>query len=148
MGGLTLLAEARAAGLDVRARDDQVVVSGPRSQGVLAQRLLADKAAVLAELRRERIVADPRPDLSGDSALWSRLLALAYDVDGDDPAGLCGILNGLRCYGAALVESAGQVRLAAGEMTAAEYDQERRQYLVPHKNTLTMLLKRLSAIAA
>lgn len=148
MGGLTLLAEARAAGLDVRARDDQVVVSGPRSQGVLAQRLLADKAAVLAELRRERIVADPRPDLTHDSALWSHLLDLAYDVDGDDPAGLCGVLNGLRCYGTVLVESAGEVRLLAGEMTDAEYDQERRQYLLPHKNTLIRLLKRLSAEAA
>jgi len=161
MGGLTLLVEARAAGLDVRARGDQLVISGPRSQGVLAQRLLADKAAILAELRREhivagprpdlrreRIVADPRPDLANDSALWSHLLALAYDLDGDDPAGLCGALNGLRCCGAALVESAGEVRLTAGEMADAEYDQMRRQYLLPHKRQLTMLLKRLSAEAA
>jgi len=148
VGGLTLLAEAYAAGLDVQARGDQVVVSGPRNHAALARRIVAQKAAVLAELRRERSIADPRPDLANDSALWSHLLDLAYDVDGDDPAGLCGALNGLRCYGAALVGSEGGVWLVGGEMTDAEYDQMREEYLLPHKTTLTTLLKRLAADGA
>lgn len=49
--------------------------------------------------RTGRITTDPRPDLAEDAVLWAALLALAYDMDGDDPAGLCGALNGLRCYG-------------------------------------------------
>jgi len=46
---------------------------------------------------RQRVTEDPRPDLAEDSARWSRLLSMAYDLDGDDPAGLYGALNGLRC---------------------------------------------------
>ena len=30
----------------------------------------------------EERAADPRPDLGTDSDLWARLLALAYDLDG------------------------------------------------------------------
>ena len=47
----------------------------------------------------DRFLADPRPDL-GDGRLWSALLAAAYALDGDDPAGLFGALHGLRSCGA------------------------------------------------
>ncbi len=66
MAGLTLLEEARAAGLTVRADGEQLVVRGPRSAEVLARALLAQKTAVLAALApspdfsRSRVPAFPR----------------------------------------------------------------------------------------
>ncbi len=148
MGGVMVLAEARSAGLVVQSHGDKLVVEGPSGAARVVRELFAHKSEILVALRRERAITDPRPDLAEDSALWAALLDLAYDIDGDDPAGLCGALNGMRCYGAALVESAGGTRLLAGEMTTAEYDQMRGEYLLPHRKTLSMQLKRLSAEAA
>ncbi len=48
-----LLAEARAAGLTVEADGGRLVVRGSKAQGALVQRLLADKAGVLAILAEE-----------------------------------------------------------------------------------------------
>ena len=55
MGGdaLTPLAEARAAGMEVRAEPGRLVVRGPRSRAELAQRLLDRTAEVLALLAAE-----------------------------------------------------------------------------------------------
>ena len=55
MGGdaLTALAEARAAGMEVRAEPGRLVVRGPRSRAELAQRLLDRTAEVLALLAAE-----------------------------------------------------------------------------------------------
>ena len=55
MGGaaVSLLAEARAAGLEVRAEADRLVVRGPRSGAALAERLLEQKAEVLDLLSDE-----------------------------------------------------------------------------------------------
>jgi hypothetical protein len=47
MDGLTLLNEARAAGLEVRTDGDRLVVRGPRSAETLARQLLAHKAELL-----------------------------------------------------------------------------------------------------
>lgn len=52
-----LLAEARVAGLKVVADGDQLVVRGSRDQGALVERLMADKAGVLAALADEAEVA-------------------------------------------------------------------------------------------
>ena len=54
MDGLTLLAEARAAGLAVRAEAGRLVIDGPRSAAALAERLIAAKPAVLAALGAEQ----------------------------------------------------------------------------------------------
>ena len=48
-----LLAEARATGFTVRADGERLVVRGPTAQKALVDRLLADKAAVLAVLAAE-----------------------------------------------------------------------------------------------
>jgi len=48
-----LLAEARAAGLTVLAEGDRLIVRGAKERGALVQRLLADKARVLAALAKE-----------------------------------------------------------------------------------------------
>ena len=47
------LAEARALGLEVRAEADRLVVRGPRVYEPVAQRLLAEKPAVLRVLHAE-----------------------------------------------------------------------------------------------
>jgi hypothetical protein len=50
---LTVLTEARAAGLEVRAEPGRLVVRGPRSLETVAQRLLERKAEVSALLAAE-----------------------------------------------------------------------------------------------
>jgi hypothetical protein len=50
---VTVLAEARAAGLDIRAEPGRLVVRGPRSLEAVAQRLLERKSDVLALLAAE-----------------------------------------------------------------------------------------------
>jgi hypothetical protein len=52
-GVAVVLAEARAAGLDVRAEADVLIVRGTRRHEDLARRLLAQKPAVLALLTEE-----------------------------------------------------------------------------------------------
>jgi len=55
MGGaaVTLLEEARAAGLEIRLEAGRLVVSGPRYREDLAQRLLARKHEMVAALAAE-----------------------------------------------------------------------------------------------
>ena len=53
MDGVSLLDEARAAGLEVRLQGGRLVVRGPRSREDQAQRLLAQKHEVLAALAAE-----------------------------------------------------------------------------------------------
>ncbi len=50
MDGVTLLAEARTAGLRVRAEGARLVIDGPWSGAPVAERLVAAKPAVLAAL--------------------------------------------------------------------------------------------------
>jgi hypothetical protein len=54
MEGVTaVITEARAAGLDVRADADRLVIRGPRTQEHLARQLLDQKSQVLAVLEAE-----------------------------------------------------------------------------------------------
>lgn len=57
MDGLTLLDQARRAGLTVAVEGDRLRIRGPRAADAVARRLLADKPNVLAELRRLGAVA-------------------------------------------------------------------------------------------
>jgi hypothetical protein len=52
-GVVTVLTEARAAGLEIRAEPGRLVVRGPRTLETVAQRLLKHKAEVLALLAAE-----------------------------------------------------------------------------------------------
>jgi hypothetical protein len=52
---LTVLAEARAVGLEVRAEPGRLVVRGPRAQETVAQRLLERKSEVSALLAAEDV---------------------------------------------------------------------------------------------
>jgi ribosomal protein S27AE len=50
MDGLSLLAEARRAGLSVHVEGDKLVVRGPKAAAPIAERLLANKTQVMAAL--------------------------------------------------------------------------------------------------
>src|SRR5262249_52861929 len=63
MDGLTLLDEARAAGLSVEADGDRLRIRGPRRAEPVALRLIAHKAAVLAALAADLpAIPDIGPD--------------------------------------------------------------------------------------
>ena len=76
MDGLTLLAEARGQGLEVRAQGDRLIVRGPRSAEALARSLLDHKAEVLAELELEAATAARDAANAEVEPLNARLLAL------------------------------------------------------------------------
>jgi len=86
---------------------------------------------------------DPRPDLEEDSALWERLLRMAYPVDGSSVRGLFWNLHGCRCGGARLVSRDGKLRIDPGEW-ADEYPGIRQRYLEPFKLALIGFLKRMA----
>lgn len=65
MDGMTLLAQARAAGLEVRVDGNRLVVRGPRRHAALAQELLTHKAEVLALLRDAPV--SPVPGQEGEA---------------------------------------------------------------------------------
>ena len=95
----------------------------------------------MGEARRKWAATDPRPDLVEDTGLWVRLLTLAYDVDGDKD-GLACALNGFRALGARLGVRDGSARLLPGDVE--EYDALRGRWLLPHRRTLTALLRRVA----
>ncbi|MBI4507217.1 MAG: hypothetical protein HY691_16930 [Chloroflexi bacterium] len=147
MDGVTLLVQARAAGLDVHADGDRLVVRGPKSAEPLARQLLAAKVEImplLAAAAAERAAegnyrADPRPELP-DHAAWTLLLARAYALDGHDPGGVYGALHGMRCLGARLADDGHGWRLLPGELASAEYGEMRERWLLPQRDALTRLL--------
>lgn len=83
---------------------------------------------------------DPRPELHADHALWATLLPLAH---GGCSWEVFGILQGLRCMGAGLVERNGRVELWRGKMAQAEYDADRAQYLAPNAAEVVAVLGRV-----
>jgi hypothetical protein len=53
MDGLTILREARAAGLEIKVDGDRLVVRGPKSAASLAERLLEMKPEIIPLLESE-----------------------------------------------------------------------------------------------
>ena len=76
MVGVTLLAEARGAGLEVRAESERLIVRGPSSAESLARRLLDSKPAVLAELETEQARAGVEAIAAECTRRWARSLEL------------------------------------------------------------------------
>lgn len=166
MGGLDLLTTFEALGVAITLDGDNLRVKAPAAVWTpeLKATLAGHKPEVMAALAgREGKApspaagletaeaspwADPRPDLAEDADLWRRLLFAAY-VEGHDPDSLFWILQGLRCYGAALRLGKATAILGPGEIDPAEYGQWRGQYLEPHSGELRRLLAELgSAVAA
>ncbi len=89
-------------------------------------------------------IADPRPDLVGDTAAWQQLLVSAADALGEAD-NLFGVLLGLRCCGAGLVEDEHETwRITHGEMPADDYERDRTTWLMPRKREVADLLRRLA----
>jgi hypothetical protein len=85
MDGLTLLEEARIAGLTVTVEGNRLRIQGPRRAEPIAQRILAHKEEVVRILTTETAVAVGPDDLPGDWRVeWEeRAAIMEYD------AGLC-----------------------------------------------------------
>lgn len=61
MDAVALLAEARAAGLEVRAEGDRLIIRGPRRAEAVARRLLDAKPVLMPVLTRSARRARRRP---------------------------------------------------------------------------------------
>src|SRR5262245_58417074 len=82
MDGLTLLEQARSAGLTVSVRGDKLVIRGPRRAGPLAEQLLAHKGEVIDALTLESLIP---ADLPADwHFLWDERAAIV-EYDGQLP---------------------------------------------------------------
>jgi len=72
MDGMTLLQEARGAGLTVTADGSVLKIQGPRRADQIARQLLVHKSCVLSALAVERLPAPP-PDVSNEIlSLWNK----------------------------------------------------------------------------
>ena len=76
MVGVTLLAEARGAGLEVRAESERLIVRGPSSAEPLARRLLDNKPTILVELEAEQAHATIEVIAAECTRRWTRALEL------------------------------------------------------------------------
>ena len=84
MVGVRLLADARAAGLEVRAESERLIVRGPSSAEVLARRLLDNKPTVLAELEAEQARATVEAIAAECTRHWTRALELEQSDNAED----------------------------------------------------------------
>lgn len=89
---------------------------------------------------------DPRPDLGeGEEHLaWGMLLAHAWGVDKE----LYGLLHGFRSQGTRLISYDSGCKLepeigANGWSSLQDYKQARNKYLMPKKNKLIEILKKI-----
>ncbi len=114
---------------------------------------------IQAEIRRHKreiearilLGDDPRPDLGEDSALWVRLMSLAYVADPE----LAGSLHGMRCCGTRLQRTPCGIVMQPdidpsgrdGWPSIDAYRKARERWLIPHADTVRALLRRLAAEA-
>ena len=91
----------------------------------------------------------PGPDLADDHDRWLALLEAAYRHDGEDPNGVYGALNGVRCCGARLASQsqgeAGAARVSWRTLPGVEISQAQWQalptrWLLPHTAAIRALL--------
>jgi hypothetical protein len=101
------------------------------------------------------IYQDPRPDLADDHHLWNELLLYALKFQPQDQQKseeFCGVLHGLRCGGTRLrlgkngwelmpdIDISGNVAWS----NPAEYNQMKKQYLVPWSDWIAGALNQLN----
>src|SRR5262245_4058925 len=79
MDGLTLLEQARSAGLTVIVQDDKLVICGPRRAGHLAEQLLARKGEIIDALTVQSLTPG---DLPGDWRVFWEERAAVREYDG------------------------------------------------------------------
>lgn len=101
MDGLALLAEARAAGLEIQTCDGRIVIRGPRSAEPIARRLIAHKADVLQALAIPDPFVTPADLPAGWHFAWDERAAI-MEYEGKMPkehaeaAALADILRRMR----------------------------------------------------
>ena len=124
--------------------------AGESTDDCAALRAVLERADRCCPQPPDPLWADPRPDLIGDHGRWTVLLALAWAVDGPDPYGVYGALQGVRCCGAALLTEAQPLdltpvgpplrwRLTRGEIPEPEWQAYRTRWLLPHTDILPRL---------
>lgn len=92
------------------------------------------------------LLADPRPDIYEDTALWARLLPNVAQLEGSarhDCRSLLGALRGMRCYGCRLVREDKRARLVPGDMEPEDYAKKRELWLRSHAALLRAALTEL-----
>lgn len=137
-----LLDQLRIQGFKVQRQADSLLVAPRAALTPELRSLLSEMRPVLLDLLyREEY--DPRCDLEDDTAAWRQLLALA-SADASDPDGLFGALRGLRSLGVRLERLTITWRLVRGDLSEPDYTAWRDQYLMPHRDTLTRLLRELA----
>lgn len=82
--------------------------------------------------RQIEIIADPRPDLTEDSEIWSRVLTLTHWYTQD----LAALLHALRVSGLRLV---GGCKFLPGEMSKSEWQTQRPQLAARGKEVARIL---------
>lgn len=115
--------------------------------------LVAARSAACAEATPTRAssapLSDPRPDLAGDSADWTCLLALAEAVP---PAVFAGVLHGFRCCGARLTHERGRWRFTPTIdpterislwQDHAAWERDRAEWLLPFRPQVVAVLTQL-----
>ena len=93
---------------------------------------------------------DSRPDLKEDHHLWEWIIREAQKVNMD----LAGVLDGLRCGGTRLKKVKGQWVLRpdvdpTGKVaweSVEEYEKMRDEYLMPHKERMVKLLRKMKEV--
>ena len=92
-----------------------------------------------------KVYYDPRADFAEDSALWLELLIMADTLEPK----LYQALLACRCYGARLIQTDSGCVIKPtisedGWKTIEQYEEDKRRWLVPHKDLLINLLKKIS----
>ena len=94
----------------------------------------------------KKLVTDPRPDLSYDSAEWSKFLTLASEKN----EMLAGTLHGFRCGGLRLHRSSKGYLLSpdfdpntSTWTSKAQYEADRNRWLMPYQKDIIDLLNKL-----
>ncbi len=109
----------------------------PEKIGPLLQELKDKKEQVL------QLLEDPRPDLREDSHLWQGVLKKAKNIDNF----MHGSLHGFRCAGCRLKLEGDTLRLYPSDhwKNKEEYNQDKVEYLIPHKEEIRQLFKDIAA---
>jgi len=81
--------------------------------------------------------SDPRADKVSDHKHWKNVLHNAWHLNKD----LYGVLHGVRCGGAEIVQTANSFMLVPGDWSPEEWDDVKLRYLAPHKEQLISLFK-------
>ena len=150
MTSAPVLEPLTTAGVHALLRSGGRLWVGPRERLTADVRsyIEANAPAISAELSKignhlVGPVADPRPDLTSDCALWARLLRRARALDGFDGDGVFWTLLGARAMSTEVIVTEKSWRLQARQGCEADY-QLIKPHLLRNRSALTELLRELA----